>query len=91
MWAKAGKMWPFDCLLKCNDIVPNIRSTLVNLLSTIEDHDGSNSLHRLARISGINEKDAIDFAQLLIDTYREEIPSNSMSSMRKSKRKREKE
>jgi hypothetical protein len=71
-WAEDHKVWPFECLLKSVDIIPDIRKIFVNLISGI-DKNGDNPLHVLARQDVSTEIEDLEIAKLLIRTYNQEI------------------
>lgn len=70
MWADEHKLWPFECLLKCDDIIPQIRK--VFLVLTSATHCSWNPLHLLASHDISTEKDDVEIAKLLIDIYKHE-------------------
>ncbi|XP_021753387.1 uncharacterized protein LOC110718790 isoform X2 [Chenopodium quinoa] len=69
-WVFDGKMWPFKCLLKCHDIIPDVKSVFVDMVSSTNIY-GDNLLHNLAEYTS-REEIAIEIAKLLIDIYKQE-------------------
>ncbi|KAL2944721.1 Ankyrin repeat-containing protein ITN1, partial [Bienertia sinuspersici] len=71
IWARMGKLWPFECVFKSSDdTIPYIGRDFVDLISAT-NNKGRNPLHYLAKIkkSTLNEE-GVKIGKLLIDTYR---------------------
>lgn len=73
-WADEGKVWPFEYLLTCNDIIPNIRRIVFNIFLEKDPETGKNIFHTLARSSSTEE--SIQIAKLLMNVYMEETSND---------------
>ncbi|KAL2944793.1 hypothetical protein RDABS01_033140 [Bienertia sinuspersici] len=60
--ALKGKLWPFECLLNSNDIIPDVRKTFSDLIFTTDKND------------------AVEIGKFLIDTYKQDALSSSIST-----------
>lgn len=94
-WAEGGKLWPFAYLLKCIDIIPNVRNIVINLISTSRNSDGRNPLHVLASTktyegeasnksngeasTNINEGETYKIATLLVDMCIQQAKTQAFS------------
>ena len=81
IWAKQGKLWPFERLLKSIDIIPDVRRVFVDLIFITDYEKGLNPLHVLATHT-FNEHDAVEIAQLLTDAYKLETKTEGSSISR---------
>ena len=77
-WAIQNKLWPFEVLLRSDDIVPNVRKIFVDLMSSIDDKNGFTPLHILA-VQDSSSEENVEIAKLLIETCKQEVESSQMS------------
>lgn len=78
-WAQQNKLWPYECLLKSTDIIPDVRKILVDSLLATDKKNGFNPLHILAIHDTSNEEGVVEIAKLLIENYKQEVGSSQMS------------
>ncbi|KMT14929.1 hypothetical protein BVRB_3g064420 [Beta vulgaris subsp. vulgaris] len=77
-WAAEGKVWPFEHLLMCDDIIPNVKMVVFNIFLTKDPESGYNLLHTLALSSSI--KESIQIAKLLMDVYKDETSNKEITT-----------
>ncbi|KMT12795.1 hypothetical protein BVRB_4g088890 [Beta vulgaris subsp. vulgaris] len=78
-WAKEGKLWPFERVLKSNDIIPNVRKIFVDLICATSSLEGFNPLHLLAKTTASTGLDAVQIAKLFFDAYKHEAVAQVLS------------
>ncbi|KAL2944785.1 Ankyrin repeat-containing protein ITN1 [Bienertia sinuspersici] len=78
-WALKGKLWPFECLLNSNDIIPDVRKTFSDLIFTTDKY-GANPLHYLHVLKDTKNEDPVEIGKFLIDTYKQDALSSSIST-----------
>ncbi|KMT12793.1 hypothetical protein BVRB_4g088870 [Beta vulgaris subsp. vulgaris] len=77
-WAKEGKLWPFERLLRSTDVIPDVRRIFVDLICAISVKEGYNPLHVLAGTTG-SDLDAVLIAKLFIDAYKQAASAQALS------------
>ncbi|KAL2944724.1 Ankyrin repeat-containing protein ITN1 [Bienertia sinuspersici] len=75
-WASSGKLWPFECVLESNDIIPDVRKHFIYLIYATNS-EGMNPLHYLPEHKPKVNKEGVKIGKLLIDIYREESSSKT--------------